>query len=455
MRRIVELILIAGGTMVSICSGQPLMDQVNFESGQLGGGLHIIGVSVFSGYSTSAYPQAGYIFPGSAAGLGGDENYGATFSVGWQNHGQNGELSVLYSGTYAGQVRYSNLNAYNQTLSLGASHKLGQKWTFSLNAVGSDMTLAQYLYQPSPLNVITQVPATFDDLAAAVGAGQYTNTQVAALLTGSPILQAPGRSLLLANRVLSYTGSAGLSYQASPRLQVHLDGSVSAGQSLLSNQDEENLTPGTYLMPRTLGANAQMGVSYLLDPLTQVGFDVTESRTLNHFEDIYGTTATVSLGRKIAQRWFLNVHGGGTYDVVEQQTIGTPIGRQVVGGASLGFRTLSNTFLASYDRTGADGYGVAVGTITTASGSWSWRLPGSKWGLSASFGDQQTRNAGFVSLSGWEGSGGVNFAINPHASVTAQYVYMNNAGTYLGTYGSMAIQSVRLSLAWAPQTLQR
>ena len=448
------MILIAAGIIVPACSGQSLLDQVSFESGQLGGGLHLVGVSVFSGYSTSAYPQAGYLLPSSTLNsLGGDGTYGASFSVGWQKHGQNGDFSALYSGTYGGQIRYSNLDGYNQALSVSAAYKLGPKWTFTLTGSGSDTTLAQYLYQPSPQNVLTQVPANFDDLAAAAGAGQYTNTEVAALLTGSPIVQSPGRSLLMADRVLSYTAQANLAYQATARLQIHFAGFAAAGQSLLSSQD--NLVPVNYIMPRTIGANAGVGFSYAVSPLTQLGVDVEEMRTVNHFENVYTTTTTAFVGRKIGQSWFLNVHGGGTYNIVTQQSFGSPVGRQIIGGGSLGFRTGMNTFVGSYDRTGADGYGVAVGTITTTSGSWSWRQPGSRWGLFASFGEVQTRNAGFMSLSGWEGSGGINMALNPHTFLTAQYVYMNNTGTYLGTYASMAIQSVRLSLGWAPQTVQR
>lgn len=453
MRRVVTL-LAAAGLVIVPCSGQSLVDQASFESGQLGGGLRLLGVTVFSGYSTSAYPQAGLVPPASSLnGLGGDAQYGATFSMGWQKHGLSGDLSLLYSGTYDRMAHYTNLNGYNQTLTLAAAQKLGQRWTFTLSGVGSDLTMAQYLFQPSPQNVVTQVPTSFDDFAAAVGAGQYSNTQAAALLTGSPILQAPARSLLLANRVLSYSAQAGLRYDVSSRLQLHFTSFAASGQSLLAGQGET--APVNYLMPRTLGADAGMGLTYSIDPLTQVGIDLSENSTFNHFEKVYTSVATVSLGRKIGTHWALNVHGGGTYNVVTQQLVASPLGRQIVGGGSLGFRTGSQSFLGSYERDGSDGYGVAVGTVTTTSGSWNWRQPGSRWGLFASFGQQQTRNTGFASLSGWQGSGGLTLALDPHTTMTAQYVYLNSAGTYLGTYSSIAVQSVRLSFAWLPRSLQQ
>jgi hypothetical protein len=453
--RALKLILIAAGLMVPACSGQSLLDQVNFANGPQAGGIHLLGASVFSGYSTSAYPQAAAnLYTVLGPNLGGDGSYGATFGLGWQGRGQNGDLSVLYTGTYSGQIRYSNLNGYSQTLAISAAYRLGPNWTFTLAGNGGVMNLSEYMYQPSPQSVITQVPANFDDLAAAVGAGQYTNTEVAALLTGSPILQSPARALLMADRVLSYSAQAGLTYRASDRLTFHFAGFAAAGQSLLSGQ-ENSPAPVSYIMPRTLSANGGVSFSYSLSPTTTLNAEVDVIRTLNHFDNLYDMAATAGIGRKIGERWFLNIHAGGNYNIVTEQVAGSPAERQIIGGASLGFRAGAHTFLTSYQRSGTDGYAFAVGTFSSTSGSWSWRPPGTRLGVTASFGDVQTRNAGFVSLSGWEGAGGLFFSLNPHMSMTAQYVYMNDVGTYLGTYARMAVQSVRLTFGWAPRSLQQ
>ena len=50
--------------------------------------------------------------------------YGATASLGWQWNRAKTNISVLYSGTYDGMVRYSNLDAYNQSLSISAVRTL-------------------------------------------------------------------------------------------------------------------------------------------------------------------------------------------------------------------------------------------------------------------------------------------------------------------------------------------
>lgn len=456
MFRLLRGLFAAAGLLVSSCSGQELLDEINFRASELGG-LHLVGLSVFGGYSTSAYPQAGVNLSAPAPGLGnlgGDATYGATASVGWQRNRAKTNVSVLYSGTYDGMIRYSNLNAYNQSLSISAARVLTPKLTFSLTASGTDNSLAQYLFQPSAVTVLTQIPASFDDLAAAVAIGQFSNSQVASMLTGAPVMQLPGRSTLAGNRILSYSAHAGLTYALSSRLSLHFAGFAAAGQNRLGAQ-QESATPANYVQPRSLGANAGVGFSYSLSPRTDVGASVEGTRTVNHYQSAYITSVTGSIGRKMGMRWFLGAEGGASYSDVTQQSIGTPKTRQMIGGGSVGFRTLTQTLVASYNRSANDTFGFAIGTVSSASGAWNWRRIGSKWSLSASFAQQQTRNAGFTSLSGWQASGGINTSLNSHSTLSVQYVYFHDVGDYAGVYNNFSAQSVRLSLGWAPQSVQR
>jgi opacity protein-like surface antigen len=75
--------------------------------------------------------------------------------------------------------------------------------------------------------------------------------------------------------------------------------------------------------------------------------------------------------------------------------------------------------------------------------------------LSANFAQQQTRNAGFASLSGWEASGGITTSLNSHMTLSGQYVYLHDGGNYAGVFNTFSVQSIRLSLGWAPQFVQR
>src|SRR5262249_50559952 len=138
-------------------SGQSLLDQVNFKSGSVGG-LHLNGIGIYSGYSTSIFPlSSGFgVPPPGFQSIGGDIDYGVNFSLGWQHHRGRTNFSLLYSGGYAGLVRNSDLSGRSQNLSFGYSRQLGPKWSFHLAGTGSDNNRIQLLSQPSSLSVVSQ-----------------------------------------------------------------------------------------------------------------------------------------------------------------------------------------------------------------------------------------------------------------------------------------------------------
>jgi hypothetical protein len=454
MCRTLGYIAIAIGMLVPACQGQSLFDEANFSGSTLGG-IRLYGTSVFSGYSTSAYPQAGLgqiANPGVAA-LGSDETYGASATLGWQRHREQSNLSIRYFGSYGGNIHYSDLNAYSQSVSIDASRTLSRKWTVSLSASGQDSTLAQFLFEPSTLSVVSQLPVTVDDLAASFSIGQFSNSQVASMLTGAPVLESPARSLLLGERVRSYSAKAAVSYAYSSRLSFHFGSLSAGGQNSFGNQG--GIAQPNYVMPHSLGASGGMGMSYALSPRTDLGVSLEENRQVSRYLSSYSTSVTGSVGRKMGSHWFLRGQAGGSFSQVTQQTYGTPKTQQVIGGGSLGFKLYTHTFLASYDRSSGDQYGFAVGTSAMTSGAWNWHRPGSTWSTFTSFGQQQMRNNGFASISGWQASAGVSERLSANAVLTAQYVYLSNADNYLGTLNNFSVQSVRVSLNWAPQVVGR
>ncbi len=450
MRRLLAQIAIATGVMAGVGDAQSLLDQVNFKGASVGG-FRLNGISLYSGYSTSVLPVGlGQTVPSGAQELGGSASYGVSASFGWQHHRQRTDFSLLYSLSYAGIARYSDLNALSHSLSMTASRQLAPKWTFTLAGTAQDATLAEFLYQPSALSVLSQLPSTFDDLAAAFSIGQFSNAQMASMFTGASMQESPARGLLLGNRVLSYSANAGLNYARSSRLSFHFASFSAGGQNRRGGQG--GIPQEKFVLPRSIGMSAGMGLSYALSPRTQVGLSVDENRVVNRYQNVYTTNGTASVGRRMGMRWFLGVHGGGSFTQAIQGTYGTPVPRQVIGGGSLGFRTYAQTFVASYDRTSSDTSGFAVGTNTTAMGSWNWRRPGSRWTIFASAGQHQMKGTGFANISGWEASGGISGRLNTHTTLTAQYVYFNSRGNYLGNLNNMIAHSVRLSLGWSPQT---
>ncbi len=445
---VVFLAVIAG--IAPAAQAQSFVDRLTSQDFEVSG-LRFYGVTVFTGYASSAYPllSGGTSIDTPGIGLlGPDENYGVSASLGWQYHRERTDISVSYSGSYQRMAHYSNLDAFSQSLTAMGSRFLTPKLRFSLSGSASDSTLAQFLFEPS--TGLTQAPLNFNDLAATVSIGQYTNSQIASMLTGSPIMGSPASGAIMGNRILSYSGQASMEYEASARLRFHF-GSVSAGgQSRTASQPDG--APQTYILPRSFALNAGGGLSYSLSPRTDFGLSVEEDRITNTAQRAYSSTASASIGRKMGMHWFLQAHAGESILSVVQQAYGSPKTNQMVGGGSIGFRTYRHSLVGSYDRASSDTYGFAVGTVATYSGTWLYHAPGSRWTVFTTYAQEQIRNTGFLSLSGWQAGGGLSEKLNDHTVLTTQYVYLSNAGTYQGLPSDFAISSVRLSVSWSPQT---
>jgi hypothetical protein len=461
MYRSLGYIGFAVSMLLPVCHAQPSAGQVGGQGGNQGNaldsgldGARLYEVSVFTGYSTSANPViGGYLTTPGVGALNADENYGVSAAVGWQHHREKDSFSIRYSGSYSGMVHYTGGNGYSQWLNLNADRKLGRKWAFTLSGTGQDATLIQVINEPTALATTSQMATDFNDFAAAFGLGTYSTAQAGSIILGAPVVQAPLQALLLGDKVVSYSGNVGLSYAISQHFSFHVSGFAEGGQS---RAPYENGVPTVnYALPNGLGADAGISWTYAASPRTDFGINLDINHLQNHFQDVNTSTATASFGRKMGEHWFAKMYGGATYTDVVQQTSGSPVERQAVGGASLGVKTYSNTFAASYNRTASDAYGSVVGTYTTVSGTWTWRRRGSRIWTEASFGQQKIGSTGFESLSGWTANAGVTERLTGNTILNESYVYLKTEGNYLGSATNLSIQSVRLLMSWSPQVMQR
>lgn len=449
MARVLACLMI-GAVLTAVSGfGQSVAGESN-STPPLPRGLHIYNVSVYAGYSSLAYPLTGIAtnYSSQIEGLGPDVNYGGSATIGWQRHSLNSNLSITYTGGYGGMVRYSDVNAISQSLAFAYSRSLSTRWTTNVSGAGQDQTMAQYLFEPARYSAITGSGASFDDFAAAFQIGQFSNAQIASMLTGAPILQSPARSLLLGNRILSYSVQAGLDFAYSSRLRFYLSSVSAAGQSRTDNS--HFAVTQNYVMPRSTGLNGGGGFSYMLSPRTDFGVNGGEYMVWNRYQHARGTNATAFIGRKMGMHWFLRVYGGGSFTEMLQNSGAPPKTRQLTGGGSLGVKLYSHTLAASYDRSGYDSYGFAVGTNITATGSWHWQHPGSRWAAFASFGEQQLRNTGFASISGWDASGGIALQLRGDTGLTVGYTHLRSSGWYTGSFNEFSVDSIRLTLGWTP-----
>jgi hypothetical protein len=439
--------------------GQSLVNEINFRSGTLGG-IRLNGISVYSGYSSSVYPgfSASSPLATSAAGqqsVGPDVNYGASLSLEWQYHRPRTNFLLLYSGAYGGFVENSGLNGLSQGLTFGFGRQLTSKWLFNMSGSIQDATQVEYLNRPSSLSVLSQLPLSFDDLSAAFSISQFTNAQVATALSSAPQFESPARNLLVGNRIITYSGQTGLTYSHSSRFSLQFSGFTAAGQFRTDTSQAGASAPFSPL-PRSIGMNAAVGLSYSLSPRTTLGLNASETYIENRYQAAYVTSATVSLGRKMGQHWFLNGYGGMAVTHMARQLYDAPATSQWTGGASIGFRTYQHTFVGSYARTGADTYGFAAGKNSLASASWVWRRPGSRWSIFSSGGQQEMTGNGFANLKGWTISGGCSNHLNTQTVLTAQYSYSTDSALMVGAPASdIAIHILRVSLSWSPAPVVR
>ena len=437
-------ILIAASMIAPATWGQGLFDQLNFRNAE-NAGFGLYGASLFAGYTGYGSTSLGQ--PPS------NVNYGAGFSAGWQHHRTNTNASLLYTGTYDGLVRYPEFNSYDQALSIGARWQLSRKWTFVIGGSAQDYSLSESLFAPSSLGITSGVASSFDDFAAALGVGQFSTSQAQSLFDGT-FLESAIRSGLLGGRVLSYGANASLTYAYSPNAQVHFS-SFDGGGRRLGGSGDTTVQPN-YAMPQSLGSDAGIGLTHSFSPRTQVGLNLDESFIHSLYRETALSTATASFGRKMTSHSFIHLYGGGSYTQDLQSTVARSRGLQAVGGGALGFQGQTQTLALTYDRSAASGFGFSVGTNTTMMASWNRHRTGSRLNLFSSFGEQQQRNTGFLSISGWDAAAGLSVNLSSQISVSAQYAYLDTTANYPGanTY-LVKTNSARLALNWTPRRVLR
>jgi len=445
------VVLVALATQLEAQS--PLLSGIN-PMGDPRGGFQLYGISGFAGWESVVSPQGGGYYLPATAGLHGDEILGAGASAGWSRRSQKSNLSIIYSANYQRQIRYSNLNALSQVLSLNASRHIGAKWDLSFSGTAGDSTYDQMLFSPTLFSSLTAVPATFEDLASAVLAGQYNNNQLASLLTGAPMIDSPSRTLLFGDRVFVSSAGTSLSYAHSQRLTISASATGSYSEHL-PNGGGQTAPQYIYLLPHAMEASAGINVSYALTPRTRIGVDVSGSRGFSHIQDSYTSYGTAFVSRKMGQRWFAQVHGGGGFVTYVNTKYAGTRGTTPVFGGSLGFKTYAHSFIVESDQTLSQGYGAGASDTIMTSGAWHWWRPGHSWGLNSMYTAQRFSGGAFGNLSGWRASAGMTRRLGGHMVLETAYTYASfSSSSPLNPYKS-AQSAVRLSVMWTPQAERR
>src|SRR5262249_32176474 len=173
-------------------------------------------------------------------------------------------------------------------------HDLGPRWKVDGSAVADVSNITDSLFRPSIFRQAADLPQGFEEIATAILGGSLSNQDLAAMLTGTPVLDSPTRTIFFGNRLFNASLHAGLSFQKSSRFSLRLYGRALHTQTLGSGAPKDTL-PSNYLTSKFNSGTAGMGLSYSITPRTQVGTSVETQRIFSRDQDVYATTGIASL----------------------------------------------------------------------------------------------------------------------------------------------------------------
>lgn len=437
---------------LALCAAAPLRAQTPFfrvlnPAGGGRGGLQLSTVSVFGGYTSRAFPPGARLLFSDHA-WSADGQAGGSATTAWRKSGSRDMFSGAYTASYAASVNYPEWNALDHALTLNWGHKLSRHWDFGLAGGGSASSLAQFLFTPTLFSRLVEAPTTIEDLMAAVLNGVYTSDQIASLLTFGSVIESPARTLLYGDRVLNASLAATMSYAPSSRLRLHWTLSGGRSQGLRPGRGDQSLLREAFL-PRTTGANAAMGVTWLLTPRSQLSVDASASRGFSYLQDSLVSVGSLTLGQRLGRRWFISLQGGAGVITPLRGGVYLPRGPQYTASGTLGYQRRSHGLAATHGRMISDAYGLGAWSTDTTSGSWSWRRPARAWSVFCSGGRQQLRGLQRMTLEGWLVRTGISRALSRGAATEISYAYLSNDARAAGLARNLAQHSVRWSFLWS------
>ena len=435
---------------------QSLLSEVNpFQPVKNGFGIYE--VTLFSQYYSVARPSFS-LAATQPQNLGFDVASGAQGRLGWNHSGARTNAGFEYTGSYAARARYSDWNTNNHALSLRLEQGLGRAWSLHFSANGGLQTLDRSLFENQQLVSWAAQPASFDDLAAAMLRGAYSDQQLASMLTGLPVVATPAETLIYGSRYVSSGASATLSYSRSPRMRLFWGVGGGHMQALSG-------APGTRaaLLNHSFRGNADMGVSYALDQRTELAATAGAGRQFSSLSDRYNLTGTVSLSRALTRQWFASIQGGGgTYldlrDTILSNTgASTPAAHapaHYLGGVTLARRSYSQTWMLSAQRGIVDSYGIGSRSSVLVDLAWNWSRPGSNWFLMAAGSGQYMDRSSLNALSAWRMRAGLGRRLASDLAWQTEYAYTDyrlSGALAQGLLPSAGMHVVRVALVWSPQ----
>ena len=418
------------------------------ESGSTSSSAGLRGLQLYNVTGWAGYYSVAQFASFASPRLPSDVALGTSATLGWAKSRERSSVSFTYTSSFVGRVRFTDASALNHSLSFFASRKITSRWSLDFSTFATLSTTDQLLFTPSPSGQLAAAPANFEELAAGMLRRQFTNPQLAALLTGTPLVYAVERPAILGDRAFSASAQVRLTYAPSSRTAFYV-GLGGWRNQVLPNSDGERNRPAGVLSQSTT-ADVSVGLSHSLTPRTTVGLSASRSRTFSVFQDAYRDSFYGSVGRKMGRRWLVQGYGG-TGRVQPIRSLYTlPTGPQYLAGASVAYKLSAHTFIASVDRNFGDSYGLGGQSTVSINGAWNWSPRGRDWTLFSSIGQYRMLGSPLGDLNSWRASTGLSRKISTRAALSTEYAYATSSSPF-GLIPNFSQHAARVAVTWSPQ----
>ena len=443
-----------GRSMGGMGGGPTMMVPSNFN------GFGLFSVSAFGGYSTypvfnpstTRFGSVGSVLTGGMASLG----YGRVL-------GERSRFAILYAPGVI--VRPSDLGRTraNHLLSINLNQGLTARLSMGISVFATYAELDQFAFSPARFSLVTGAPGSFEDLANAIAGGQYSNSQIASLLTGTPVLESAARASIYGNQALTANAQFRLSYQAAPRFTIGFYGGGNRYQSVGIKGDDLDRRA---VIPITNGLTSGVNISYGFSPRTSVGANVGVTKSDSRVVEATYLTYTGNLSHRFGQKVALSVQGGSGSSFQADQRFNsgqTRRGQRYLAGTTLGVQaTTSQTFMFQANRTFVDNFGLGLRRTVSAMASWSYAPTGSQWSstFSGGYQDATALLVGGGKLKGTFIGLGINRKLGMHWGIGTQayYSWTNNTLSAnvigSGSQGTFDRFGARLVITWYPRMVE-
>jgi opacity protein-like surface antigen len=415
-----------------------------------GTGIRVASASVWGQYLSQGLPTASsYNFAGRTPQLGADGAYGFSSTLTMRESWGRTSFSLLYTPSYTGRLNYTQWNAFNHHLGFHINHPFSAKFRMYFSGEGSQQTLDQFLFEPTTTGRIPGVPHSFQDLVNEFLSGKLTEEQFTALLTGEHIVS-PIQTLLYGNRLTSGALHNGYAYQLSPRIDLNLTLSAIHTEHTRNFQDNQTPLQQVSFVPKNTAVAGRIGIGYRLSSRTRVELNLTEADNFSSFQNFRTTTGVARIATQFGPHWLLHLSGGGGTLRPQQNALvllKSNSGVRWVGAGGIGYKSLTQVYLLSVDRSISDQYGIGASRMA-ANFSWNWRRPGTPWGLLASANEERLNRVGVINLNAWLARGGISRALNRNMQLNMEYAYLSNHSRFQNLPNSVARNSARIALVW-------